>query len=128
MILVAASWMLMLGAPVDAVQEHRSVQEALTPSARRPLIRLGGIGLDDLSHVPGDHPDGPNGPGRCARIRAPQLNHPNHVVLTRRLQAHLRWRNQNARHPDLLAAQRRERARVRAEKGQRWGRPIKTAA
>ncbi len=50
-------------------------------------------------------------------------NHPNHVVLTRRLHAHLRWRNANARHPDLLAAQRRERARVRAEKQQRWGRP-----
>lgn len=55
-------------------------------------------------------------------------NHPNHTVLTRALHAHLRWRNQNARHPDLLAAQRRERARVRAEKGQRWGRPAKTAA
>lgn len=50
-------------------------------------------------------------------------NHPNHVVLSRRLHAHLRWRNANARHPDLLAAQRRERARVRAEKQQRWGRP-----
>lgn len=50
-------------------------------------------------------------------------NHPNHVVLTRHLHAHLRWRNANARHPDLLAAQRRERARVRAEKQQRWGRP-----
>ena len=50
-------------------------------------------------------------------------NHPNHIVLTRRLHAHLRWRNANARHPDLLAAQRRERARVRAEKGHRWGRP-----
>jgi hypothetical protein len=43
-------------------------------------------------------------------------NHPNHVVLTRRLHAHLRWRNANARAPELLAAQRRERARVRAEK------------
>jgi transposase len=50
-------------------------------------------------------------------------NHPNHVVLTRRLHAHLRWRNANARHPDLLAAQRRERAKIRAEKGHRWGRP-----
>ena len=55
-------------------------------------------------------------------------NHPNHVVLTRALQAHLRWRNENARHPDLLAAQRRERARVRAEKGHRWGRPATRAA
>ena len=43
--------------------------------------------------------------------------HPNHTVLTRRLHAYLRWRNANARDPDLLAAQRRERARTRAEKG-----------
>ncbi len=55
-------------------------------------------------------------------------NHPNHVVLTRRLHAHLRWRNANARAPELLAAQRRERARVRAEKGHRWGRPATQAA
>ena len=50
-------------------------------------------------------------------------NHPNHVVLTRRLHAYLEWRNANARHPDVLAAQRKERARVRAEKQLRWGRP-----
>jgi len=55
-------------------------------------------------------------------------NHPNHVVLTRRLHAHLHWRNANARAPELLAAQRRERARVRAEKGRRWGRPASRAA
>jgi transposase len=56
-------------------------------------------------------------------------NYPNHTVLTRDLQAHLRWRNTHARHPDILAAQRRERARIRSEKGHRWGRPkIKTAA
>ncbi|GGS94287.1 hypothetical protein GCM10010206_66200 [Streptomyces cinerochromogenes] len=41
---------------------------------------------------------------------------------------YLRWRNLNARRPDVLAAQRRERARVRvrvrvrSEKGMRWGR------
>ena len=54
--------------------------------------------------------------------------HPNHTVLTRRLHAYLRWRNANARDPDLLAAQRRERARTRAEKGHRWGRPLPKAA
>lgn len=33
-----------------------------------------------------------------------------------------------ARHPDVLAAQRKERARVRSEKGLRWGgRPTKVA-
>jgi transposase len=50
-------------------------------------------------------------------------NHPNHTVLARRLQNYLRWRNANARHPDVLAAQRRERARIRSERQQRWGRP-----
>jgi len=50
-------------------------------------------------------------------------NHPNHTVLARKLQDYLRWRNANARHPDVLAAQRRERARVRSERQQRWGRP-----
>ena len=50
-------------------------------------------------------------------------NHPNHVVLAHKLQDYLRWRNANARHPDVLAAQRRERARVRSERQQRWGRP-----
>jgi DDE superfamily endonuclease len=36
-------------------------------------------------------------------------NHPNHAVLARKLQGYLRWRNANARHPEVLAAQRRER-------------------
>jgi transposase len=51
-----------------------------------------------------------------------------HVALTRALQAHLRWRNVHARHPDVLAAQRRERARVRSERHRRWGQPTHTAA
>ncbi len=56
-------------------------------------------------------------------------NHPNHTVQTRVLHAYLRWRNKNARHPDVLAAQRRERARIRSERGIRWGgRPLSTAA
>src|SRR4051812_6684804 len=50
-------------------------------------------------------------------------NHPNHPALARRLQDYLRWRNANARHPDVLAAQRHERARVRSERQRRWGRP-----
>ena len=50
-------------------------------------------------------------------------DHPNHTVLARKVQAYLRWRNTHARHPDVLAAQRRERARVRSEHQQRWGRP-----
>jgi transposase len=55
-------------------------------------------------------------------------DHPNHTVLARRLQDYLRWRNANARHPDILAAQRRERARIRSERHQRWGRPKTKAA
>jgi transposase len=50
-------------------------------------------------------------------------NHPNHVVLTRELHKHLRWRNAHARHPDVLAAQRRERARIRSQRHHRWGQP-----
>jgi hypothetical protein len=37
-------------------------------------------------------------------------DHPDHPALARKLQAYLRWRNAHARHPDVLAAQRRERA------------------
>ncbi|WP_371785053.1 IS630 family transposase [Streptosporangium subroseum] len=55
-------------------------------------------------------------------------DHPNHVVLARELQAYLRWRNANARHPDVLAAQRRERARIRSERQHRWGRSRRQAA
>jgi hypothetical protein len=50
-------------------------------------------------------------------------------VQTRALHAYLRWRNADARRPDVLAAQRRERARIHSEKGSRWaGRPLATAA
>ena len=55
-------------------------------------------------------------------------NHPNHLVATRALHKYLRWRNANARHPDVLAAQRRERARVRSERQHRWGQTAARAA
>jgi acetyl esterase/lipase len=42
---------------------------------------------------------------------------------TLRLQQYLRWRNANAHHPDVRAAQRRERARIRNERHHGWGRP-----
>jgi hypothetical protein len=35
-------------------------------------------------------------------------HHPNHTVQIRELHRYLRWRNANARHPDVLAAQRKE--------------------
>ena len=46
----------------------------------------------------------------------------------RRLQDYLSWRNARARHPGVLAAQRRERARIRSERQQRRGRPKPEAA
>src|SRR3954466_3492030 len=52
----------------------------------------------------------------------------NHVALTRALHAHLRWRNDHARHPDVLTAERRERARIRSEHDRRWGHPRQQAA
>src|SRR5512146_1345618 len=55
-------------------------------------------------------------------------DYPNHITLARKLQDYLRWRNAHARHPDVLAAQRRERARIRSERQQRWGRPKPKAA
>ena len=55
-------------------------------------------------------------------------DHPSHTVLAHRMQDYLRWRNANARHPHVLAAQRRERARIRSERQQRWGRPKIKAA
>lgn len=56
-------------------------------------------------------------------------NHRSHSAQTRSLHRYLRWRNTNARHPDVLAAQRKERARIRSEKGIRWGgRPLAGAA
>ena len=55
-------------------------------------------------------------------------NHPNHTVQTRALHGYLRWRNANARHHDVLVAERKERARIRSEKGIRWsGRPALAA-
>ncbi|MEU5930708.1 MULTISPECIES: integrase [Streptomyces] len=48
-----------------------------------------------------------------------------HPAQTRAPHRYLRWRNASARHPDVLAAQRRERSRIRSEKGIRWGgRPL----
>jgi hypothetical protein len=56
-------------------------------------------------------------------------SHRNHTVQTGALHAYLRWRNAHVRHPDVLAAQRHERARIRSEKGLRWsGLPLAPAA
>jgi transposase len=55
-------------------------------------------------------------------------DHPSHLVVAKKIHAYLRWRNANARHPDVLAAQRKERARIRSERQRRWGRPAARAA
>jgi hypothetical protein len=52
----------------------------------------------------------------------------NHVVLTHELHKLLRRRNADARHPNVLAAQRRERARIRSERHRRCGQPRQRAA
>ncbi len=66
--------------------------------------------------------------GRLRQFTVANSNHRNHTVQTRALHAYLRWRNMNARHPDVLAAQRKERARIPSEKGIRWsGRPALAA-
>jgi hypothetical protein len=51
-----------------------------------------------------------------------------HPALAHDLQAYLHWRNTHRRDPAVLAAQRRERARIRGERRQRWGRPHPKAA
>jgi hypothetical protein len=43
-----------------------------------------------------------------------------HAEQTRDLHACLTWRNAHSRHPDVLAAAHRERARVRSENGLCW--------
>jgi hypothetical protein len=53
---------------------------------------------------------------------------PNHPVLARHIHAYLRWRNRHRRHPAVLEAQRRERARIRSERQHRWGWPHHPAA
>ena len=59
--------------------------------------------------------------GPLRQFTVANSNFRNHTVQTRALHAYLRWRNKDARHPDVLAAQRKERARSRSEKGIRWG-------
>jgi transposase len=55
-------------------------------------------------------------------------DHLSHTVLTRRIHQYLRWRNANARDPEVLRLQRKRRAQIRAEQQRRWGRPAPRAA
>ncbi|MBL1102395.1 integrase [Streptomyces sp. 205] len=55
-------------------------------------------------------------------------DHRSHPAQNWALHRFPRWRNANARHSDVLAAQRKERVRIRSEKGLRWGGcPLATA-
>lgn len=55
-------------------------------------------------------------------------DHPDHPALTKAIRSYLRWRNSNTRDPELLAAQRRHRAKIRSEQQRRWGHPKRRAA
>ena len=66
-------------------------------------------------------PEAQSGPLRTCVMSNPDYR--NHPALARKLQAYLRWRNAQGSLPDMLAAQRRERARIRSERQPRRGRP-----
>ncbi|PPS91045.1 hypothetical protein BZZ08_00644 [Streptomyces sp. MH60] len=59
--------------------------------------------------------------GSLRQFTIANSNHHDQTVQPRGLHAYLRWRNRNVRHPNVLAALRKERARVRSEKSIRWG-------
>jgi len=55
-------------------------------------------------------------------------DHPDHRALGRAIRNYLRWRNTHTRDPQVLAAERRHRAKIRSEAQRRWGHPRATAA
>lgn len=64
----------------------------------------------------------------AAAVHPARSNHRSHPAQTRALYRYLRWRNANSRHPEVLAAQRRERPRICGEKVLRGGgRPLEPA-
>ena len=98
-----------------------------TPAIRRWARRENaGLYFTARERIPGQSDRGAvrSGTHLCHGL----LGSPSHAVLARKLQACLRWRNAHARHPGVLAAQRRERARLRSERQQRRGRPKPKAA
>jgi transposase len=108
------------GAPIYVIMDNLSANKT-------PAVRAWAVGnkvelcLTPTSASWANPIEAQFGPLRTFTMGA--SDHPNHTVLARRLQAYLRWRNTHARHPDIIAAQRRERARIRSERHQRWGRP-----
>jgi hypothetical protein len=65
-----------------------------------------------LLGVVGDGVVGGTGGVVMVVVAAHNSDEPNHLTLARHLQAYLRWRNAHPRDPKVLAAQRRERARI----------------
>ena len=55
-------------------------------------------------------------------------DHRNHTVLTGRLHAYLKWRNEHDSDPAMRERLRKERARLRSERQRRWGRPASRPA
>jgi transposase len=55
-------------------------------------------------------------------------DHPDHPALGRAIRSYLRWRNAHTRHPEILEAERRHRARIRSEQQRRWGHPKRRTA
>ena len=114
------------GRPSGRGADLRHLGQPVRPP-RREDPRLGAPEHRSSCASPRPTPPGPT-PSRRTSVRcgpspSTDSNHPNHTVPTRALHEYLRWRNANARHPDLLAAQRRERARIRSERRHRWGQP-----
>lgn len=55
-------------------------------------------------------------------------DHVNHVALADAIRRYIRWRNANTTDPELLALERRHRAKLRGEAQRRWGMPRARAA
>jgi hypothetical protein len=112
--------------PTGLVTAQREVADEQAPfsgSARCELLAIG-VGVADRWANPIEAHFGP-----LRQFTLANSHHRGHPAQTQALHRYLRWRNTNARHPDVLTAQRKERARVRSEKGIRWGgRPLNTAA
>lgn len=55
-------------------------------------------------------------------------DHQSHAELAKAIRAYIRWRNAHTRDPEILALERKHRARLRGEAQRRWGRPRSRAA
>ena len=55
-------------------------------------------------------------------------DHRNHAELAQAIRAYIRWRNAHTRDPEILALERKHRARLRGEAQRRWGQPRSRAA